>query len=285
MEGITVFTPSYNRKSYLDILYKSLLKQKGIEFEWLIVDDGSTDLTREYVKELQAKKEIDITYIYQENAGKHVAFNNGVLNAKYELFVCIDSDDFLVDNALERIWDLWNSVKDSEENMCGLLAHRGKSINETMFGEKFLNPYKWSTVKEEMKKGFFETTMVHKTEILKKYPFPFFEGEKFITEDVVWRKIDQKYVYYVVPEIWTICSYLEDGLTKTTNIFDYPKGEAEYFKVRYNTEHRIDKQLLEYAKYLVFESKKFSGFKGTILFLPAFLLATVYKIVWKKRYA
>lgn len=64
MEGITVFTPSYNRKSYLDILYKSLLKQKGIEFEWLIVDDGSTDLTREYVKELQEENEIDIIYIY-----------------------------------------------------------------------------------------------------------------------------------------------------------------------------------------------------------------------------
>ena len=67
-------------------------------------------------------------------------------------------------------------------------------------------------------------------------------------------------------------------------IFDYPKGEAEYFKVRYNAEQRIDKQLLEYAKCLVFEPKKFSGLKGTILFLPAFLLSTVYKIVWKKRF-
>ena len=284
MEGITVFTPTYNREKYLKILYKSLLKQTFQKFEWLIVDDGSTDVTKITVEEFQRENKIDIKYIYQENSGKHVAFNTGVANSKYDLFMCIDSDDYLVDDILSHIYFEWNKIKDVKENLCGILANRGKSKNETMFGEKFINPYTFSTVREEMKRSIFETTMIHKTEILKLFPFPKFQGENFITEDVVWRKIDQDYVYYVIPEVWTICSYLDNGLTRTTNIFRYPKGEAEYYKVRYISETKIINKLKEYGRYLVFDKKRLPGRCGTILYLPAILMSRIYLFVWKKRF-
>lgn len=284
MEGITVFTPTYNREQYLEALYKSLLNQKFEKFEWLIVDDGSTDSTKKIISKYKDENKIDIKYIYQINLGKHVAFNTAVENAKYDLFMCVDSDDYLVDNVLDHIFYEWNKIKDKRENICGILANRGKNSTETMFGERFIHPYMFSTVKEEMKRNIFETTMVHKTNVLKLFPFPKFYGENFITEDVVWRRIDQEYVYYIIPEVWTICSYLEGGLTKTTNIFRFPKGEAEYYKVRYISEQNIFSKIKEYARYLVFDKKKLPYKYGTLLYLPAIVISPIYYLVWKKRF-
>ena len=282
IKGITIFTPTYNRKNYLARLYDSLIHQKFHDFEWLIVDDGSTDDTSLLINDFQHENRININYIYQNNAGKHMAFNTGVLYAKYELFMCVDSDDYLVDDVLEYIYSMWISVNGKKDNLCGLLAYRGKNPNETMFGEKFLHPYDFSTVKDEMKKRMFETTMVHRRDILRQFPFPKFENENFITEDVIWRQIDQEYVYYIVPKVWTICSYLPTGLTKSINIFKYPKGEAEYFKVRYKSEHSLINKIKEYAKYLVFDKTKLPDKYGTILYIPARILSHLYHYVWKK---
>lgn len=286
MEGITIFTPTYNRAGKLLALYKSLLKQSYNRFEWLIVDDGSSDNTRVLIEKFIKENRIDINYIYQDNFGKHVAFNTGVANAKYDLFMCIDSDDYLVDDILVRIASIWKEVKNNKDckNVCGLLAHRGKNPKETMFGEKFINPSTYSTVKNEMKNGFFETTMIHLTDVLKKYPFPTFEGEKFLTEDIVWRQIDVNYQYFIVPEVWTICEYLPDGLTKTIDIFKYPKGEAAYFKIRFNTSEGIVEKLKEYSKYCVFSNVPLDSALGMLFYIPANILAIIYKFKWKLKF-
>ena len=285
MEGITIFTPTYNRADKLIFLYKSLLKQTYTKFEWLIVDDGSSDNTKVVVDKCINDNKIDINYIYQDNSGKHVAFNNAVNNAKYDLFMCVDSDDYLVDNILRRIIEIWNNVKIdvNSKKICGLMAHRGKNSHDTMFGEKFRSPNMYSTVKFEMKNGYFETTMLHRTDVLKMFPFPSFEGEKFLTEDIVWRQIDSNYQYYIVPEVWTICEYLQDGLTNTTNIFKYPKGESEYFKIRYNTSRGFIEKIKEYSKYCVFSNVPLADFFGQCFYLPARILALLYKFRWKNR--
>lgn len=286
MDYITIFTPTYNREKNLPVLYKSLLKQTYKNFEWLIVDDGSSDNTRQLVNSFIDENKIDIRYIYQKNSGKHIAFNTGVTNAKYNLFMCIDSDDYLVDDILCEIINTWKMVKKNYNTqvVCGLLAHRGKNSKETMFGEHFVNPYKLSTVRQEMENGYFETTMLHLTSILKEFPFPYFEGEKFLTEDIIWRQIDAKYKYYVVPKVWTICEYLQDGLTKTTNIFNYPNGEAEYFKVRYFTSLTIFEKLKEYSKYLVFKKEIIDDKFGRLFYLPAILLSLIYNAKWKMQF-
>ncbi len=284
MDGITVFTPTYNRENYLIQLYNSLLNQEFKKFEWLIVDDGSTDNTNKLIEKFKKENKIEINYLQQKNSGKHVAFNKGVANAKYNLFMCIDSDDYLVNDILGHIYTIWQNIQNERDDICGILAHRGKNIKETMFGEKFSHPYNFSTIKNEMKDNFFETTMIQKTEVLKLFPFPKFDGENFITEDVIWRKIDKQYVYYIVPEVWTICSYLENGLTNSINIFNYPKGEAEYFKVRYLSEEKIINKLKEYAKYLVFDKTKLTYKYGTLLYLPALLISELYYLVWKRKF-
>lgn len=100
---VTVFTPVYNRARYLGLLYESLIEQHFHNFEWIIVDDGSTDGTREIVARFVDEGRVRIRYHYQENAGKHVAVNRGVQLAKGELFFIVDSDDTLTAHALSTI--------------------------------------------------------------------------------------------------------------------------------------------------------------------------------------
>ena len=110
---ITVFTPTFNRAYCLSSLYKSLCKQVNKNFEWLIVDDGSTDNTELLIKSFMNESEINITYFKQENGGKHRAINKGVSLAKGELFFIVDSDDYLSDNALERVIFHYSNIKDN----------------------------------------------------------------------------------------------------------------------------------------------------------------------------
>ena len=100
---VTVFTPVYNRKNLIGNLYQSLLSQTYKNFEWIIVDDGSTDDIDEIIKSYQNEDRILIRFIKQENGGKHRAINNGVLHAKGELFYIVDSDDYLTKDSIERI--------------------------------------------------------------------------------------------------------------------------------------------------------------------------------------
>ena len=104
---ISVITPSYNRGHLLKRCYESLCRQELTDFEWIVVDDGSTDNTRQIVESFRKENKICVRYIYQKNAGKHSAHNTGAKNAAGELFVCLDSDDYFPDNALARAWSLW----------------------------------------------------------------------------------------------------------------------------------------------------------------------------------
>ena len=113
---ITVFTPSYNRANTLPSLYDSLLKQIKTEFEWLIVDDGSSDNTKEYVDALICDNKITIHYIYQKNAGKQAAYNVGLQNAKGDIFLCVDSDDILAENCLKTIENDFSKMNDNNLN-------------------------------------------------------------------------------------------------------------------------------------------------------------------------
>ena len=123
MELVTVFTPTYNRAYTLERLYNSLVEQTNNSFVWLIVDDGSTDNTAQLVNKFIAENKINIQYHCQENAGKSQAHNKGVALCETELFVCVDSDDYLAPNAIERVTHHWNYAK-SLENCIGIFALR-----------------------------------------------------------------------------------------------------------------------------------------------------------------
>lgn len=121
---LTIFTPTYNRAHTLSRLYDSLCKEKAQNFIWLVVDDGSTDNTMTLINKWKDENRIPIKYHYQTNQGKPSAHNYGVRNATTDLFVCVDSDDWLKQNATERIEEAWNDKK-NDSNIIGLLAKKG----------------------------------------------------------------------------------------------------------------------------------------------------------------
>ena len=226
----TVFTPTFNRKELLEKLYKSLQKQTYKDFEWLIVDDGSADGTKEKVEEFLSEKKLDIKYYFKENGGKQRAYNFATEKANGELFICLDSDDEYVKNGLETILKYWKKYeKNSDIAGMGYLSTYpdGKVIGSS-FPEKEMISTQFDIYNKYSVKG--DKGLMFRTEIIKKYKFPVFDDEKFITEAVVYNRICEKYKMVYVNEKIEIKEYQEDGLTAKYNnlLLRNPKGQALY---------------------------------------------------------
>lgn len=248
---ITIFTPTYNREYTLKNLYKSLLKQKNKNFEWLIVDDGSKDNTKKLIEKFISENKINIRYYYQKNSGKHIAINNGVNKAKGNLFIIVDSDDYLTDNALEVIDDYFKKLPQNDKfaGIGGLRCHTtGEIIGKTFDGE-----YLDATSLERRKHNILgDKAEVFYTEVLKKHPFPQVEEEKFLNEAYIWNKIANdgyKIRWFNKPLI--ICEYLPDGLTKNNKklIENNPKGCLLYLKDLITYEKNIIKKIAHYCTF------------------------------------
>ena len=141
---ITIFTPAYNRAHLLQRLYDSLLIQTYKNFEWLIVDDGSTDNTKQIVDKFIEENKLQIKYIYKDNGGKHTAINTGVQQAKFDLFLIVDSDDFLPEDAVSLTFKAWQNVKDNSK-VCGIIGlsqfTKGKIIGDKFLQENWQIPF------------------------------------------------------------------------------------------------------------------------------------------------
>lgn len=230
---ITVFTPAYNRAYIIEKLYRSLQRQSFKDFEWVVVDDGSTDNTEELFARFCAEENsFSIHYVKTKNGGKHRAINRGVAMASGELFFIVDSDDHVTDDALEVIDRVEKTIPvDEKSKFAGICGQRGTDA-ETPMGSTFEGYYLDITSLEREQKGIFgEKAEVFYTQILKKYPFPEFEGEKFVTESVVWFAIaSDGYLLRFHNDITIICNYLPDGLTAQGEelLFRNPRGYGLY---------------------------------------------------------
>lgn len=212
---LTVFTPTYNRAYCLENLYKSLLRQTNGDFEWLVIDDGSTDGTGYLVEKWKADNRLPITFIKTLNGGKHRAINKGVTFAQGKYFFIVDSDDYLTDDAIETIFLYGKQVEndDSFAGICGLrIFSNGKIIGREM---KFELLDASSVEFRERSKIKGDMAEVFKTEILKSYPFPEFACENFIKESVVWNRIALKFKLRYFNKPIYVCDYLNDGLTRS----------------------------------------------------------------------
>lgn len=231
---ITIFTPTYNRENYLNRLYESIKRQKFDGFEWIIVDDGSIDNTKSLVEKFIKEKVVKIKYVYQKNGGKHRAINNGIRYADGILFFIVDSDDYLTNESLKNIWRVWCSIKDVEKNnfagVGGLKGYDENNMVGTTFQKKYLDAdsiefrYKFNI------KG--DKSEVIRTEILKKFLFPEFAGEKFLTEAVMLNAIaNVGYKFRWFNKIIYICNYLQGGLTDNSlkNYCENWEGTSRYF--------------------------------------------------------
>lgn len=233
---ITVFTPTYNRAYIIDKLYQSLLAQTNKDFEWVVVDDGSTDNTENYFKEiLNRDNPFEIIYVKQENGGKHRAVNRGVQLARGELFFIVDSDDYLLEDAIAKLFE-WVNNLDGSKKWAGVSGAKGYSTEKYVGGIYEKAPYIDAKNNERDKYNLNgDKAEAYFTDILKQYPFPEFDGEKFITEEVVWNAIARD-GYYIrwYKDIIYICDYLEDGLTKSgdAKYINNPQGVLYWAKIQ-----------------------------------------------------
>lgn len=211
---VTVLTPTFNRGGRLQSLWNSLQKQTVKDFEWLVVDDGSTDGTKDLITQLQEKSDFPIRYIYKSNGGKHTALNVGIQTICSELIFIVDSDDCVTDDAVESILKIHKKYR-SQNNICGyafLRAFPDGKVN----GKKFDVDEKIGSYIDVRVNGDdtgADKAEVFKTHCLKEFLFPEYPNEKFLGEDLVWVRMARKYEMVHINKAIYVGNYLEDGLT------------------------------------------------------------------------
>ena len=214
MVKLTVLTPTYNRKDRLPALYESLMKQTVKDFQWLIVDDGSTDDTSSYIYGFESAG-FDIDYYYKPNGGKHTALNYSHPYIKGEYVCIVDSDDFLIPEAIEQILSLIDSYKDNDQ-IAVYSFQKGsaedKALVRDMPDEPLVSDHISFRLNGNRLGDCFE---IVKTCVFKEFPFPEFEGEKFVSEGYLWVNIGLKYKTVYCNKVIYICEYLEGGLTSS----------------------------------------------------------------------
>lgn len=228
---VTVFTPVYNREREIHNLYNSLLHQTSKDFEWIVVDDGSEDSIEDTMKEwIQQTDSFPIRFFHQNNSGKHIAINRGVLEAEGEYFIIVDSDDYLVDNAVKTIIDAFSRLPG---DYAGIGLQR-ISPEGSLIGKTFKGKYIDCTVSDRPKYRIEgDKAEAFYTSVLKKYPFPAFEGENFLSEACVWYKMaaDGLLIRWI-NEPGVVCEYLSGGLTDTSFSLALKNFKGTTYKAR-----------------------------------------------------
>lgn len=212
---LTVFTPTYDRAHVLDRVFDSLLRQTTLDFEWLIVDDGSTDGTRELVGGWLGQAPFAIRYFHQENSGKHVADNRAVAEARGPLIATVDSDDRYVPRAVERFLEIWDSIPNSRRGSfssgVALCAHPDGELIGTAFPEDVFD----TTYAElrTMHRVTGDKTGFARVDVLRRFPFPVFPGERLVPEGIQYARMGRHYRMRCVNEVLKIVDYQPGGLS------------------------------------------------------------------------
>ncbi|MDX1915337.1 MAG: glycosyltransferase [Methylophilus sp.] len=191
----TVFTPAYNRAHTIGRVYDSLKSQTYRDFEWIVIDDGSADNTRELVAEWMKEADFPVTYKHQENSGRHVAFNRAVEIAKGELFFVIDSDDGFLPDSIEIMLKAWENIPESQrEGFTGVVTRCQYEDGTPCTPDFKTNPLDTNALDLRFKhKIRGELWGFHRTSIMKAYPFPEDKGLRYVPENLIWDDIARKY--------------------------------------------------------------------------------------------
>lgn len=211
---LTILTPTYNRAKLLPRLYDSLRRQTNERFQWLIIDDGSTDETKTVVKKFQADNRFEIDYYYKSNGGKHTALNYSHPYIKGEYLVIVDSDDGLIPTAVETILDFWKKYANNE-SVEMITFQRGGENTQIALDRGIKGEY-ISDLVTELNRGMSgDHCETIRTDCFCKFKFPEFKGERFIPELAMWYLTTKgKKVVYSDKVIY-LCEYLAGGLTRS----------------------------------------------------------------------
>ena len=224
---LTVFTPAYNRAHTIARTYKSLCRQTCKDFEWLVIDDGSTDNTRELIEEWTSENIIPIRYIYQENQGMHGAHNTAYKNITTELNTCIDSDDWMPEDAVETIKTVWR--KYGSKDVSGLVG-LDCFENGDVVGSEFPQNLTCVKVGEFYQAGGTgDKKLVYRTDLIKETPeYPIFKGEKYFSLAYRYLILEQEYSMISINKPLAIVEYQADG--SSYNMFKQYWNNAEGWK-------------------------------------------------------
>ena len=225
----TVFTPTYNRVYTLQRVFDSLMSQTihHSNFEWILINDGSTDNTDEIVKKFFSKADFNIQYIKQENHGKNYCHNKAIKLAQGELFLILDSDDAIVSECMDIFWRTWKKISliDKEEiygiNCLCKDGYTNKLIGHKVEDGLIENAYKW----KHQNKIYFEGWGALNTKVFKKNLFPEINNIKFIPEAYLWDKVAKNRKVFSINEVLRIVFFQNDGFTK--NIIDSYRKHSE----------------------------------------------------------
>lgn len=288
---LSIFTPTFNRSKLLIRLYDSLLKQTNKNFEWIVVDDGSTDNTRQVIESLNNENLINIKYFYKPNGGKHTAYNLAVENCKGDLCFCVDSDDFLSEFAVENILTCWMNFKHSD-NCAGIIAKKRDLHNKVFMSDLPSNKEITLFELDNVYKCVGDKCFVFNTSIAINYLFPEFANEKFFPESYIYDSIGSKYKFISLNNEICICEYQLDGYSN--NFINVMINNPIGFKLFYRQRISMSKTFVELFKYsirfnafriLSMDNKVgFKGFKFLVIVFTiplGWLLTKYYKL--KKR--
>ena len=286
MKTLTVFTPAYNRAYTIHLCYESLCRQTCKDFVWLVVDDGSTDNTKALIEAwLKEDNGFEIKYVYKQNGGMHTAHNTAYENIDTELNICIDSDDYMTDDAVEKIVNLWQEK--GEEKYAGIIALDCLQSGE-IIGTELEADRETTTLKDYyLRGGKGDKKLIYRTDVMKKYPpYPEFEGEKYVSIAYKYYLADEDYSLLILNEPVCVVEYQTDG--SSTNMYRQylrnPKGFAFIRKVDMQkadnlkelfrcTTHYVSSSIISKNRHFIKESPKKAA---TVLSIPFGAALTVY---------
>lgn len=282
---ISILTPTYNRGKLLERLYQSLIQnsQNQIEVEWLIMDDGSTDCTKEIIEKWQKEKKIPISYFWQENQGKMKALNNLIPKATGKLLIECDSDDYFMPDAFQTIKEVYEKEGKQANDiygMCFLKLDQHKNNMGNLFQKKKTTMF--DLYFKEKEQG--EKCLVFKTEIRKKYSYLLEKQEKFVTEARMYHQMDLDYQMLCSNKPIMICEYQKDGYSKNIKkqFQENPYGYFQYFKEIFDHDMKNmtwKKRLYVIKHYILFTDltkakqarKKIKGLGNKILYVILYI--------------
>lgn len=282
---LTVFTPTYNRMAMLPRLYESLKSQNSVDFEWLVVDDGSSDGTAQLMRRYIEEAPFPIRYERKENGGKHTAYNRGLELAAGAYFFCVDSDDLL---APEAVGQILQTVSRMEKNQ-GIVAYK-QDLSGRRLSKEF--PLKKEVcLFHELSLVYGcsgEFSLVFPTELARAYPFPVFEGERFVTESVVYDRISPRCPMLLLGVALTLCEYQADGYSSDANavMARNPAGYCLYFMQRIDLLLRVKDRLVCAGKYWCFrwisgnKTLRYRG-KHKITWIAGWFAGIAFRVYYK----
>lgn len=298
---ISILTATYNRASYLNKLYNSIVENSnyGIYIEWLIMDDGSTDETKNivntFILDCTNNEYLEIKYFYQKNQGKMCAINNLIkYTSDSTLLIECDSDDYFSSNAIKIINDKYNSVKNAkniyalcflknDENLCNI----GSLFKEDNYETNMFNLY--------FKDGITgDKLLVYITGIRKQYNYIIEKNENFCTEARMHNAIDKDYNIICFNTPVMICNYLDEGYSKNIKqlFLKNPLGHYEYFKQLLNFDMSgvlFRKRLYTIKHYILFSYltkqnnllKNIKGFFNKLLIIILYIPGYIKAYFWQ----